>query len=350
MALNFDDLDHTSINEIGSELANARELTNRTSQDFVLDLRTTRHHINAIEAGDLRIFYGAPFYIDLMKRYAKSLNFSEEQILLFEKRVTGYSEVETEDSTMNLKGKNTLGLNQATTEIVNKEVFSKEVIKREKLTIDSEEAKNLKEKNDRILFILVFIVIVLGAFVFGFPVIQSKSILDGGIIQTNSLENNNNKFIKSSEITKKNNVAKESRSSKIEIIENNSLKPLQVAEKQTKNITLVKNIKEIQVLDESSEKRGFSLNNQIPDVSLFVEERTWFWIRYADDTIKEFMVDSNTKVEVPDFPIYLVIGNPERVEMSIRGSVVLIKRNDPERNLARFTRTELISFTQQEDY
>ena len=38
---------------------------------------------------------------------------------------------------------------------------------------------------------------------------------------------------------------------------------------------------------------------------------------------------------------YLVIGNPERVEMLIKGLSIPIKRNDPERNLARYTRTEL---------
>ena len=81
--------------------------------------------------------------------------------------------------------------------------------------------------------------------------------------------------------------------------------------------------------------------SKTPDLELFAVEKTWFWIRYADDTIKEFMVDSNTRIKIIDFPIYLVIGNPERVEMFIKGLVTPIQRNDPERNLARYTRTEL---------
>ena len=88
MALSSEKLDLVAINEVGAELAAARDLVNKSSSDFVLDLRTTKHHINAIESGDLRIFYGPPFYIDLMKRYAKSLNFSEKKVLLFEKRVS----------------------------------------------------------------------------------------------------------------------------------------------------------------------------------------------------------------------------------------------------------------------
>ena len=81
MALTFKDLVPLSVSEIGAELAAARDLLNKNSSDFILDLRTTRHHINAIEAGELRIFYGAPFYIDLMRRYAKALNFSDNNIL-----------------------------------------------------------------------------------------------------------------------------------------------------------------------------------------------------------------------------------------------------------------------------
>ena len=71
-----------------SELAKAREVLNKTSVDFVLDLRTTKHHINAIEQGELRIFYGPPFYLDLLRRYALALNFSESKIKQLEQRVT----------------------------------------------------------------------------------------------------------------------------------------------------------------------------------------------------------------------------------------------------------------------
>ena len=97
MALSFEDLCSAEIKKIGQELSNARELLNKTSSDFVLDLRTTRHHINAIESGELRIFYGAPFYLDLMKRYARQINFSEEKIEEFESRVLNIKDKELLD-------------------------------------------------------------------------------------------------------------------------------------------------------------------------------------------------------------------------------------------------------------
>ena len=63
--MTFDDFSQVEIKNVGIELAKAREVLNKTSVDFVLDLRTTKHHINAIEEGELRIFYGPPFYLDL---------------------------------------------------------------------------------------------------------------------------------------------------------------------------------------------------------------------------------------------------------------------------------------------
>ena len=53
--MTFDDFSQVEIKNVGIELAKAREVLNKTSVDFVLDLRTTKHHINAIEEGELRI-------------------------------------------------------------------------------------------------------------------------------------------------------------------------------------------------------------------------------------------------------------------------------------------------------
>ena len=92
--MTFDDFSQVEIKNVGIELAKAREVLNKTSLDFVLDLRTTKHHINAIEKGELRIFYGPPFYLDLLRRYALSLNFSESKIKQLERRVTNQEDQE----------------------------------------------------------------------------------------------------------------------------------------------------------------------------------------------------------------------------------------------------------------
>ena len=102
--MTFDDFSQVEIKNVGIELAKAREVLNKTSVDFVLDLRTTKHHINAIEEGKLRIFYGPPFYLDLLRRYALALNFSEAKILQLEQRVTNkYVQDEGKDAPVDEK-------------------------------------------------------------------------------------------------------------------------------------------------------------------------------------------------------------------------------------------------------
>ena len=87
--MEFEEFLKDEIEKVGSELASARKLLSKESVDFILDLRTTKHHINAIETGELRIFYGPPFYLDLLRRYASILSFSDQQIYEFELRVKG---------------------------------------------------------------------------------------------------------------------------------------------------------------------------------------------------------------------------------------------------------------------
>ena len=181
MALTFQDLDLDSINEIGTELAEARERANKTSQDFILDLRTTRHHINAIESGDLRIFYGAPFYIDLMRRYARLLTFSDDEIQNFENRVLGViNELSQDEWDDNLEKKETSKSSKEKGKEISgflpQRVFSQSVIKRKKLTLDPDEIKLIKEKNEKILFVLVSLVIISAVIVFGFSGNEKKIV------------------------------------------------------------------------------------------------------------------------------------------------------------------------------
>jgi cytoskeletal protein RodZ len=358
MPLIFEDLDSIAISEVGSELAAARNLLNKTSSDFILDLRTTRHHVNAIEAGDLRIFYGAPFYIDLLKRYAKSLNFSDNKILLFEKRVLGFGEEKPES----LSGKfDKEGLNissdlgQNSLSKSNRKIFSNVKIKRKKISIDPAESKILKEKNDRLLLLLVVITIIIAGLVFILPNNQIKDSDASSFAGQIKTEKNNTKTkLPVTNITNKEEseqnlliVGKSSIKSEfkgVNTINYDQISNLKTSESEASVIgaEVISNNPELTVsLIENVETIEQGSEMKRPNVSLFASEKTWFWIRYADDSIKEFMVDANTKTDVLKYPIYLVIGKPETVEMSINGSIVSIERNDPDRNLARFTRTEL---------
>ena len=344
MALTFQDLDHDSINEIGTELAKARERAQKTSQDFILDLRTTRHHINAIESGDLRIFYGAPFYIDLMRRYAKLLSFSDDEILNLENRVTGITNESNQDEWNNkLEKKDTFITNKdkakRSSSSLPQKVFSQSVITRKKLTLDPDEIKLIKEKNEKVLFVLISLVIISAVIVFGFSDNEKK------LSKVNPNKYPQSNISLNSKVKDVNDFSNEIESLQVD-------KSLDNIKKKyiTNSKTIASNSGDVDkttsivpsdiMISDNAQSSDLS-QSKTPDLELYAVEKTWFWIRYADDTIKEFMVDSNTRIKIVDFPIYLVIGNPERVEMLIKGLTIPIKRNDPDRNLARYTRTEL---------
>ena len=356
MALTFDELDSIAINEIGVELASARNLLNKSSSDFVLDLRTTRHHVNAIEAGDLRIFYGAPFYIDLLRRYAKALNFSENEILEFEKRVLGFVDDKSEGASDSngIESPNTsLGMNHNSLDKLNKKVFSNVKIKRKKINIDPIESKILKEKIDRLLLLLFALIVIVTGLVFILPKKQVITNTKPKFLEQVVTDQNNtrNKFIPLNSNNK--NETKQDTMAFKEKIDNfdptylsnyEQVNNLKIDKSEFLNENFDYTNKQIQDDNGSFERvRNEQDNTQIklPSVSLYASENTWFWIRYADDSVNEFTVKADSITNILKYPIYLVIGKPEVVEMSINGSMVFIERNDPDRNLARYTRTEL---------
>merc|ERR1712093_115039 len=102
-------------------------------------------------SGDLRIFYGAPFYIDLMRRYARLLTFSDDEIQNFENRVLGViNELSQDEWDDNLEKKETSKSSKEKGKEISgflpQRVFSQSVIKRKKLTLDPDEIKLIKEK------------------------------------------------------------------------------------------------------------------------------------------------------------------------------------------------------------
>ena len=82
-----------------------------------------------------------------------------------------------------------------------------------------------------------------------------------------------------------------------------------------------------------------------PKVIFDVRSTTWLWIKFADESIDEFVVQKNDKVLIEKYPIYVVVGDPENVFLWIEGEKYSIEANDPERNIARLTRSQLLQFT-----
>ena len=87
------------------------------------------------------------------------------------------------------------------------------------------------------------------------------------------------------------------------------------------------------------------IEEDVPKVIFDVRSTTWLWIKFADESIDEFVVQENEKVLIEKYPIYVVVGDPENVFLWIKGERYSIEANDPERNIARLTRSQLLQFT-----
>ena len=350
--MTFDDFSQVEIKNVGVELAKAREVLNKTSLDFVLDLRTTKHHINAIEKGELRIFYGPPFYLDLLRRYALALNFSESKIKQLEQRVTKQEDQdEGKDSSLDDKasGGNLDGSSRHPHTTPVRENFRKpKIVLRStpmsysQIRMKHQEKNELLEKN-RILLRYVYGLVLLA--ITGVYFLDDRSTVSvEKIASKNSLtvsttqkipeviieESFNEKNIyESRDYTDLLNEINDSVNNLNENVNNNklefdNLKPFIVS----KEINL-----EMLEIDEG-----------VPKVIFDVKSTTWLWIKFADESIDEFVVQENEKVLIEKYPIYVVVGDPENVFLWIKGERYSIEANDPERDIARLTRSQLLQF------
>ena len=369
MALSFKDLCSAEIKKIGQELSNARELLNKTSSDFVLDLRTTRHHINAIESGELRIFYGAPFYLDLMKRYARQINFSEEKIEEFESRVLSIKEKELLDeippNLINNERK-TIKKNS------NSEIYKKNIektklskikntsVKKElfhsysSLRLENKEIKKIVENNNLFLKYLLLIVFAVLGFVYYFGnnekqnKIKTVSNLNSIVKEGSTLKQNDlNKFKLTKKIEKNSKISESNKiaNSSFINVDNSDYRPTKNSEDiATKELNSNKNYY-ISLQNEKDFEEKIDNQEDVPDVIFDIKKNTWLWIKYSDESVKEFTVNANDRVTIEKLPIYLVIGNPDSVVLTVKGKIFKLQRNDPERNITRLTRTQLINFS-----
>ena len=350
--MTFDDFSQVEIKNVGIELAKAREALDKTSLDFVLDLRTTKHHINAIEGGELRIFYGPPFYLDLLRRYALALNFSESKIKQLEQRVTKQEDQDEEkDASLDYKvsggildGRSRLTQTTAVRENLRKPMVvpRSTPMSYSKLRMNHQEKNELFEKN-RILLRYVYGLVVLA--ITGVYFLDDRGTL--------SVE----------KIASKNSFPASTMQQKVEVIieessnERNMTEPQDYSELLNEINDSVNNFNEnLDKKLEFDELRPFIVSKEInletlgidedvPKVIFDVRSTTWLWIKFADESIDEFVVQENEKVLIEKYPIYVVVGDPENVFLWIKGQRYSIEANDPERNIARLTRSQLLQFT-----
>lgn len=81
-----------------------------------------------------------------------------------------------------------------------------------------------------------------------------------------------------------------------------------------------------------------------PDTAALVlrfPEKSWIWVRRADDSVSEVVIAPGSTLRFEEMPIYMVLPRPAEIQVTVRGRKTTLSRNDTERDMGRFTRSML---------
>ena len=351
--MEFEEFLKDEIEKVGSELASARKLLNKESVDFILDLRTTKHHINAIETGELRIFYGPPFYLDLLRRYASILNFSDQQIYEFELRVKGEHEEYSEKKEAKKSDQQSTQKVDQESAVHTKKRSNKILRKKEDLfptytalRMTETEKKVYFERNKIILRYISssLLVLIIAVYFLNYriepPKAAQKTVAVGlKPVITNSIDIENHQV--DIDTIKLRSKPVQENTGEMTIKRDKSFLDDETKSAE-ENLRLFNETDAFVVLEEFNPEITNDLQNS-PRIIFDVRKKTWLWIKFADESINEFVVQPNEKVLLEKYPIYVVVGDPDNVFLWIKGEKYQLEPNDPDRNITRLTRSQLLN-------
>ncbi|MGA1552496.1 MAG: hypothetical protein ACO35I_00400 [Burkholderiaceae bacterium] len=67
----------------------------------------------------------------------------------------------------------------------------------------------------------------------------------------------------------------------------------------------------------------------------------WVWVREFDDNVREFVVQQCQTVRFNELPIFIVVPFPDQHTVTVNNQSVTLRRNDDEKNHARYSRSML---------
>lgn len=76
-------------------------------------------------------------------------------------------------------------------------------------------------------------------------------------------------------------------------------------------------------------------------MSIRFNVKGWVWVREFDDNVREFVVQSGQTVRFNDLPVFLVVPFPDQLTVRVENQPVTLRRNDDEKNHARYSRSML---------
>ncbi len=338
----------------GQRLQDAR-LAQDISVDTVMrELRVTRLQIAGIESGNPKSFYNESFFIDLLKRYARLLNFSEAAIAkmvsppVVEEVVSPASPASTPAPAP--------GPAQAAEERVQEQLPESiqvhaqepvESIPPKEVVLAHHEAQTAAPKSSSRVVGLMGLVVLAGAGVaLGLQMTQSTDPTPVATT-TIAIEPATPTAFEAPAVLPSAVLNAPAGSTASEPAAGAA--PPALVEPSPPKPEAAKSEKPAQ--PKPSPESASAEPDQAPaktivdtPMTLTAKQKSWIWVRDASDQVRQFGVAQGQTVKFDQLPIFIVVHDPTVFEVIIGNKVVPLVRNNDERNVARHTRTDLINF------
>jgi cytoskeletal protein RodZ len=372
----------------GQRLQDAR-LAQDISVDTVMrELRVTRLQIAGIESGNPSSFYNQSFFIDLLKRYARLLNFSESAIakMVSSPVIEVVKSAEPEVRTAPLAGSAddaTQAKSQAIESPANTSAPIQTSVAETQADVDqpaidsidsidqahptSLDDKSTQAKSgSRVVGLLALLVLIGGGVAVGLqmtastdqPAVTTASTTvtpaaappDGAAVPPTASGVSN---AASADLVK-------SESSAVPVSAQTAATPVNAAPAPLAAPAAAAVRPDAAVASETKPSQAAAPEATKTDdeqaatktivdtpMTLTAKQKSWIWVRDASDQVRQFGVAQGQTVKFDQLPIYIVVHDPTVFEVIIGNRVVPLVRNNEERNVARHTRTDLINFYKQ---
>jgi cytoskeletal protein RodZ len=358
----------------GQRLQDAR-LAQDISVDTVMrELRVTRLQIAGIESGNPKSFYNQSFFIDLLKRYARLLNFSESAIakMVSPPVIEVVKSVEPEVQTVPLAG-SADDAAQAKSEAIESTADTSAAIQTpvaetqadvDQPAIDPidpidrppsaalDDRPTQTKSGSRMVGLLALLVLVGGGVAVG---LQMTASTDSPSVTTAPAATPPGPTQASATPSNADVAAApaadpgQSESSAVPAAAQTAATPANAAPVAGAVKPVETKPSQTAAPEASKTEDEQAASKTIVDtpMTLTAKQKSWIWVRDASDQVRQFGVAQGQTVKFDQLPIYIVVYDPTVFEVIIGNKVVPLVRNNEERNVARHTRTDLINFYKQ---
>jgi transcriptional regulator with XRE-family HTH domain len=347
----------------GQRLQDAR-LAQDISVDTVMrELRVTRLQIAGIESGNPKSFYNETFFVDLLKRYARLLNFSETAIAkmvtppvleVIESSPVATAPAESESSVDESTGQAT---GQLTNQVTN-DVTAEADDAKDAQALDSTDAS--PKSGSRWMGLLALVVLVGAGIAVGLQVTDSSqpstvASAPAAVTATPSTSptpeagsppaaTGAEPAAPAAKPVAEPVIAAPAPAPASAPTPTPALAgPAPVPSAASKPAEIKPAAPSPEKLEAEQEQTATKTIVDTPMV-LTAKRKSWIWVRDASDQVRQFGVAEGQTVKFDQLPIYIVVHDPTGFEVVIGNKVIPLVRNNEERNVARHTRTDLINF------